>query len=65
MQRRIQILKLTKEEHIKKHVELHKALDELVADMIMCIPGFLPSNASLMYAMKWSHEQLTNPTEVK
>jgi len=56
--------KLTKKEHKERHIELHKAVDELVADFITHT-GKLPSQASLLDLMSWSHEQTLNPTEEK
>jgi len=55
---------MTPEEHKQRHVELHKALDELFADYIKCHPeahGFL--NISLKEFLQWSYEQTQNPTE--
>lgn len=49
------------EEHIVRHKELHKKLDELVADFIDHT-GKLPSDTNLMELMTWSCEQTKNPT---
>jgi len=49
------------EEHRKRHIELHKALDELVADW-MRHTGFLPSKRQVTELMRWSYEQTINPT---
>ena len=54
----------TPEEHKARHIELHKALDELIADFIGHTSK-LPSDTSLMELMKWSHRQTLNPTEVE
>ena len=51
----------TKEKHIKVHEELHKALDELVADMIRHTE-MLPSTTTVMELMQWSNEQTKEPT---
>ncbi|MCK5610510.1 hypothetical protein KAR91_52035 [Candidatus Pacearchaeota archaeon] len=52
---------MTKEEHIKKHKELHKALDELVADYLAQAKG--GNTASSIYElMVWSYYQTSNPT---
>jgi len=51
-----------KEIHIRRHQELHRSLDELVADM-MYHTGHLPSKTSLMQLMEWSNSQTENPTE--
>lgn len=53
---------MTKEEHIKKHKELHKSFDELLADWISHTEG-LPSKNTIMDLMKWSHGQTIEPTE--
>jgi hypothetical protein len=53
---------LTPEQHKQRHIELHKALDELLADFIQ-ITGKMPSQLSLKELMEWSHEQTLNPTE--
>ncbi len=53
--------KMTKEEHIKVHKELHKNFDNLLADFIL-MTDKLPSKTSLTDFMKWSHEQTINPT---
>lgn len=55
---------MTLTEHTDRHKELHKCLDELVADFIT-YTNKLPSKTSLLELMKWSHEQTINPTEAK
>ena len=52
---------MNREEHIKTHKHLHKALDELMADMIQHTT-MLPSQATVMDLAKWSNEQQLNPT---
>ena len=53
--------------HQKRHTELHKALDELMADWIDhnmthgSNKGL--SNTSIMELMPWSYEQTKKPTE--
>jgi len=54
---------MTREEHIARHVELHKALDELVADWISNNQGVLPSKATVLDLMQWAQEQAIAPTE--
>lgn len=49
--------KMTKAQHKKRHVELHKALDELAADFITDTSR-LPSKTSVMELMLWSQEQI-------
>ncbi len=51
-----------KSEHKARHRELHKALDELVADFIDHT-GALPSKTNLMELMDWSYLQSMTPTE--
>lgn len=48
------------EEHKKRHAELHKALDELLADWIGATEG-MPSKSSILELVKWSHAQTENP----
>lgn len=48
-------------EHIKRHKELHKALDELLADWV-CNTGNLPSKHTITELLKWSYEQTKKPT---
>jgi hypothetical protein len=48
--------------HILRHKELHKAFDELIADM-MQHTGRLPSKTSVRQLMEWSNSQTENPTE--
>ena len=53
---------LSKDEHIVRHKELHKYLDELVADMIGHTSKS-PSQITVMDLIQWSSEQTINPTE--
>lgn len=53
---------MTKQEHIAKHQELHKCLDELVADYIAHNPNDLLSNNSIMTLIQWSHTQTQENT---
>lgn len=48
------------EKHKQRHLELHKALDQLVADY-MDNTHNLPSNIKLTDLMSWSFEQTKNP----
>lgn len=52
------------EEHIKKHKELHKCFDELMADFLKHT-GNLPSQTNLMELGEWSNKQTKNPTPDK
>jgi hypothetical protein len=53
---------MTREEHIARHVELHKALDELLADWITHTSK-LPSKSTVMEFLQWSSTQTKDPTE--
>lgn len=53
---------LTPEQHKQRHVELHRYLDELVADFITHTDR-LPSQTPLTDLMQWSYEQTQSPTE--
>jgi hypothetical protein len=53
---------MTKEEHIKRHLELHSYLDELIADFIRHTDK-LPSDTKITELMKWSYSQTKEPTE--
>ena len=48
--------------HVRKHRELHQALDELLADAIMHNPLLLPSKASILSLVKWSARQTDKST---
>ena len=48
------------EEHRQRHIELHKYLDELLADFIQ-FTGKLPSQTTIMELIKWSYKQTTKP----
>ncbi len=54
---------MNKREHIKRHKELHKNLDELIADYLSATRKNL-SNSTIMDLIDWSFEQTTNPTEM-
>ena len=53
---------LTKEEHKQRHIELHKYLDELLADFIKHT-GKLLDETNLTTFLDWSYQQTQNPTE--
>lgn len=57
---------MTKQEHIKIHKKLHKALDELIADWVDNQPkekykGI--TETTILELIEWSCEQTKNPTE--
>jgi len=54
-------MSITEEEHIKKHKELHKALDELVADFVTQTSKLL-SQTSVMALLEWAHKQTVKPS---
>lgn len=49
--------------HKSRHVELHAALDELVADFIRHTDR-LPSKTPVIDLMVWAAEQAKEPTEL-
>lgn len=51
---------MTKDEHIVRHKELHKSLDELIADFINNTQK-LPSQTTLIELMRWSNQQTIDP----
>ncbi len=53
------------EAHRLRHVELHKELDELVADFLRHNRDARPSTTTLMAFMRWSYEQTMQPTETE
>lgn len=56
---------MTPEAHKKRHIELHKALDELFADYISHHPNEIEfTRMPLIKLMKWSNEQTKKPTEL-
>jgi hypothetical protein len=56
---------MNESEHRLRHIQLHQALDELVADFLTHNPDKRPSTATIMELIKWSHEQTQNPTKDK
>lgn len=52
----------TRLQHKRRHVELHRNLDELVADWIW-VTGNIPSDSSVMDLMQWAFEQTKTPSE--
>jgi hypothetical protein len=53
---------LDTETHRARHIELHRSLDELLADMIQQT-SCLPSKITVLELLQWSHTQTVNPTE--
>jgi len=54
---------MNKKMHIQRHKELHKALDELLADYINNTKNSL-NETTIMDLVKWSAKQLKNPEGV-
>jgi hypothetical protein len=58
---------MTREEHAARHVELHRALDELLADFVDHHLSKVPykglDDTNLLELMEWSHRQTTDPDE--
>ena len=57
---------MTEKEHKKRHIELHKVLDELFADYIHHHPNetnFL--EMPLEALLNWSFKQTKNPTKTR
>ena len=53
---------MTTEEHRQRHIELHRALDELVADWITHARA-RPSEGTVLDLLRWSSSQAEYPTE--
>ena len=54
---------MTESEHKQKHIELHKALDELFADFITHHSGCSAfTQMPVITLITWSAEQTENPT---
>jgi hypothetical protein len=49
-------------DHKQRHIDLHRSLDELIADFITHT-GLLPSKTLLIDLMSWSKFQTVEPTE--
>lgn len=55
---------MDKIEHKIRHLELHRALDELMADFVIHTRKRL-SKTNIMDLAKWSFDQTINPTPEK
>jgi hypothetical protein len=53
----------TKEQHRQRHIELHKALDELIADYMGETLDFEILKGPVMKLVNWSHKQTTEPDD--
>jgi len=52
---------MSQSEHIKRHIDLHTALDELAADYLVHNPGRSLGGTSIIELLLWSHEQTQEP----
>lgn len=52
---------MTYEEHRDRHLELHRGLEELVADYLTHNPNFSLKNISVFGLMAWSIQQAKDP----
>lgn len=52
---------MDKSEHIKRHKELHKAFDELLADAIEH-GNFIPTRDTIFELIRWSYTQCNEKT---
>ena len=53
---------MTPDEHRARHVELHRALDELFADFVAHQPGSRFLERPILELIKWSHTQTIEPS---
>jgi hypothetical protein len=58
-------LRVITEKHRRRHVELHRALDELVADWVLHQPRGKLCNSTIMELIEWSHRQTIKPAEIE
>ena len=54
---------MTREQHRLRHVDLLKALDELVADWALAHPLELYKDHSILELIEWAGSQACRPTE--
>jgi hypothetical protein len=54
---------MTKEEHRKRHQELHRSFDELLADFLRHNRDRGLADTNLIQFMEWSCTQIRDPTE--
>jgi hypothetical protein len=57
---------MTHDEHRKRHIDLHRALDQLIADYMAHHPVYPTSylDMPLRELVEWSMTQTGNPTEL-
>ena len=56
---------MNENEHKERHIELHRALDELIADFFIHDPSLPSVDASVMSLIEWSHLQTIQPTHTE
>ena len=55
---------MTPEQHRQRHIELHKALDQLFDDFIQCNPQLHSYTLQPILALiDWSHQQTITPDD--
>jgi hypothetical protein len=55
---------MNEDQHRERHIELHKALDELFADYIIHHPEENRfTDMPVMRLLEWAHEQTLHPTK--
>jgi len=54
---------LSREDHMKRHVELHRAFDELLADFLVHNRKKAPSTTTVLELAQWSNRQTRDPDE--
>ena len=55
-------MEIKKYRHIRKHRELHQALDELLADAMRHDSSILPGETSILGLLRWSIRQTDKST---
>ncbi len=53
---------MNRNDHIKRHQELHTCLDELAADYLVHNRGTTLGGTSILDLMQWSNSQTIEPT---
>jgi hypothetical protein len=54
----------TQDEHRQRHIELHRSLDELIADFILHHKDKLLSETTVRELMEWAYLETINPTDL-
>ena len=55
-------MEINKEDHKKRHIELHESLDELVSDFINHTES-MPTETTVLDLLKWAYLQTINPDD--